>query len=139
MAQLNKQQLQDKCTANNIAFEADATNAQLEELLAPVFETERVAKAAADKEAADKKAVADAAENAKQNAPADFGWAFNVVKLNRAKAWVNATTPGLSGKELEKAVKARYVLIGGLLADQKPVRAPKGNVVNLGADDGSDD
>lgn len=132
---LNKTQMQEKLTANDIEFAPDATNAELEKLLEPVIEAERVAaKAAADKKAAD-----DEAARAAENAPANFDWAFNVVKLNRAKAWVNANTPGLTGKELEKAVKARYALLGGLMANQKPVARAKGNTVNLSADDGSDD
>lgn len=72
---------------------------------------------------------------------ADFSWAYNVVKLNRAKAWVNTAAPGLLGKALEAAVKARYEQIGGLLVEDKPNprRGRASTVVNLGEDDGSED
>lgn len=53
---------------------------------------------------------------------ADFGFAVNRVKLGRALSFVNAQTPGLKGKALAEAVKARYVEIGGLLIEDKPVR-----------------
>lgn len=69
---------------------------------------------------------------------ATFDFAVNVVKLNRAKAYVNANTPGLKGKDLVEAVKERYVELGGLLSGDKPTgKAPKGkkNVVNLADED----
>lgn len=84
-------------------------------------------------------------EAAKTYAP-DYSWAVNVVKLNRAKAYVKqqaaVTGKELSGKELESAVKDRYVLLQGLLAENK-VTAKKavtrGRVHNLAVDDGSED
>lgn len=53
---------------------------------------------------------------------ATFDFAVNVVKLNRAKAWVNQNAEELGnpkGNNLVEAVKARYVELGGLLADQQ--------------------
>jgi len=74
---------------------------------------------------------------------ANFGWAVNVVKLNRAKAYVSQTQPGLKGKELEGAVKERYVALKGLLAENAPQHLPKGKargrVQNMAEDDGSND
>lgn len=73
---------------------------------------------------------------------ADFSWAVNTVKLNRAKAWVNANseTP-LKGKELEAAVKERYIDTKGLLVSEKVARGTKTNAVvqNMADDDGSTD
>lgn len=70
-----------------------------------------------------------------------FDFAVNVVKLNRAKAWVNQQaalngTAAPKGKELVEEVKARYIALGGLLSgDQHAGKAPspksKKNVVNL--------
>lgn len=72
-----------------------------------------------------------------------FDWAVNVIKLNRAIAFVQAGKKGLTGAALEEAVKERYAESGGLLAEDAP--APKGKkkaagkVVNMAPDDGSED
>lgn len=76
---------------------------------------------------------------------ATFDFAVNVVKLNRAKAYVNQqaslnNTPAPKGKELVEAVKARYIELGGLLVDQQlagkaPSPKSKKNVVNLADED----
>lgn len=70
-----------------------------------------------------------------------FDFAINVVKLNRAKAWVNqqATLNGTvapKGEAYVEAVQARYIALGGLLRGQQLAgKAPnprnKKNVVNL--------
>lgn len=72
---------------------------------------------------------------------AEYGWAVNVVKLNRAKAHVNLTTPGLKGKDLEAAVRTRYEELGGLTKDDVTVRQPKAGAKeqNMAEDDGSPD
>lgn len=69
---------------------------------------------------------------------ANYDFAVNVLKLNRARAWVNqnvATLGVLKGADLTDAVRERYVQLGGLLRGE--VRA--GKVVNLADDDGSKD
>lgn len=48
---------------------------------------------------------------------ANFSWAHNHSKLARAKAYVNSNQPGLKGKDLEEAVKERYLEINGLLTE----------------------
>lgn len=64
-------------------------------------------------------------------------WAVSSLKLNRAVAYVQVTSPGLKGAELEGAVKARYIALGGLLVDDKPVRGVgrRGRVVNVADND----
>lgn len=99
----------------------------------------KVAEDAAKKEAAEKVAAEKAAAKVATSV-ADFSFAVNVVKLNRAKAFVNATTPGLKGKELEASVKSRYIALGGLLNGVKVARSGKGGKeVNVADDDGSKD
>lgn len=76
---------------------------------------------------------------------ATFDFAVNVVKLNRAKAWVNqqAALNGVSvpkGKDLVEAVKSRYLELGGLSRDQQlagkaPSPRSKRNIVNLADED----
>ncbi len=73
---------------------------------------------------------------------ATFDFAVNIVKLNRAKAWVNqqAALKGEAapkGKALVEAVKARYIQLGGLLVEQKnALVGRKGrNIVNLADED----
>lgn len=86
--------------------------------------------------------VADTAAAASAEALAEFGWAVNSVKLNRAKAKVREEQPVLKGKALEEAVKAAYVESGGLLKEDAPTaRGGKGGgrVQNMAADDGSQD
>lgn len=82
-----------------------------------------------------------------KNYTPDYGWAVNVVKLNRSKAYVKqiavASGNELKGKELESAVKARYVEIKGLLSEDKVTgkkhAATRGKVVNLAEHDGTPD
>lgn len=63
---------------------------------------------------------------------ADYSFATNVVKLNRAKAYVAQSSPDLKGKALEAAVKERYVELKGLLAQDKPTaRRKNANVQNM--------
>lgn len=53
----------------------------------------------------------------------DYSFAVNIVKLNRAKAWVNQNAEVLgnpTGAKHTEAVKARYEAIGGLLVDDEP-------------------
>lgn len=91
------------------------------------LEPEKVAETAAEKQASDL---------------ADYSWAVNAVKLNRAKAKVqqNPETKALKGKAQEDAVKASYVSMNGLLKGDEPVRAGKGGrVKNMADDDGSKD
>ncbi len=72
--------------------------------------------------------------------PANFDFAVNAVKLNRAKSHVAKTQPELKGTALVAAVKARYIEIGGLLIGDKPQNGKKGGrVVNMADDDGSGD
>lgn len=72
---------------------------------------------------------------------ADFSFAVNVNKLNRAKAYVQqqqvlAAKPALKGKELQEAVKDRYAELGGLLVEDKPNRGRRtGRVQNLADND----
>lgn len=58
-----------------------------------------------------------------------FDFAVNVVKLNRAKAYVDQNAEALGNpknKDYVEAVKTRYVEIGGLLAEQQLAgKAPK--------------
>lgn len=141
---MNKLQMQEKLAAAGIAFDPEATNLQLEALLEPVLaqEKEAAAKKVADEAAAQKAAAeAAAAAQAAANAVADFSFAVNSVKLNRAKKHVQQTQPSLTGMALANAVQQRYVLIGGLLASQKVARAPKagGRMVNVADNDGSVD
>lgn len=71
---------------------------------------------------------------------AEYGWAQNVVKLNRAVAWVAQNSAGLKGKALEEAVKERYILMGGALKGGEKPNAPRAQKeVNLAEDDGSAD
>ncbi len=85
--------------------------------------------------------VREAAPAAKEDKTADFSFAVNAIKLNRAKAHVNATQPGLKGKALEDAVRERYIEIKGLLRGESvPAgRKPRGPVQNMAEDDGSKD
>lgn len=91
----------------------------------------------------DKKGAAPAPTQSEKNASAiaDFSWAVNAVKLNRAKAHVQETSSGLKGKDFENAVKARYVELKGLLAEDKPNRSGKnpGRVKNMADHDGTSD
>lgn len=84
-----------------------------------------------------------AAETEKKNAAAlaDFSWAVSLNKLTRAKAYVKSETPELKGKDLENAVKERYVALHGLLRNEQPIRGKKigGTVVNVADNDGSKD
>lgn len=76
---------------------------------------------------------------------ADLSFAVNVVKLNRAKAYVQKMAPAAKGAEFAKLVKERYVELGGLLIEDKPTAGPRngkmvrGQVVNVAEDDGSKD
>lgn len=73
---------------------------------------------------------------------ADFSWAVNPLKLNRAKAFVQAQNLGLKGGAFGKAVKDRYIALGGLLTENIPVpnRGKRGGKVqNMAEDDGSKD
>lgn len=82
---------------------------------------------------------------AQPQAAIPFEWAVNIVKLNRAIAYVRASKRDLKEKtpEFEEAVKARYVEYAGLLTGDKPTvtgkKAPQSNVVNMADDDGSPD
>lgn len=80
-------------------------------------------------------------QRAAQVNTAAFGWAVNLVKLNRAKAQVKIMQPSLSGSDLESAVRARYEELGGLVRGdfRAPMGKPKGQVENVADDDGSDD
>lgn len=93
----------------------------------------------AKKEPIDPAAVAEA--SAQKSVPgAEFSFAANVVKLNRAKEYVRRTNPSLKGNDFVDAVKERYVEIKGLLNGQEAVRREKGGtVVNVADDDGSKD
>ncbi len=108
----------------------DETKAELEAVL-------EKAQAVAD---APKEPVAPA-----KAAPAreDFSWAVNVVKLNRAIAHIQHTKPELKGKELEAAVKGRYITLKGLLKSEEAARVARhgkrANVQNMADDDGSND
>lgn len=102
------------------------------------------AKPAEEKEPTDPEAVAKTAAEVNAEALADFSWAVNALKLNRAKAFVQSgdDTKNLKGKAFENAVKDRYIALGGLLTEDKPVgRGGKrgGKVQNMADDDGSDD
>lgn len=118
-----KDDLKAQLDAAGIAYEADASLAQLKALL-PV-----------DDEVGAAPVVAT------------YDFAVNVVKLNRAKVWVAeqaklAGTPAPVGAALIAAVKDRYVAIGGLLRDQQLAgktkkRGPK--VVNLADNDDEED
>lgn len=70
---------------------------------------------------------------------ADYSFAVNVVKLNRAKAWVNQNAEALGnpkGAAQTAAIKDRYVAIGGLLAENQKATAPKkGKVKNMADED----
>lgn len=75
-----------------------------------------------------------------------FDFAVNVVKLNRAKMWVNQQAalegkPAPTGAALVAAVKDRYKAMGGLVRGEEAVRTPKrgGRVVNVAPHDGSKD
>lgn len=91
----------------------------------------------------DKKAEGDEGDGGAEVAasPANYDFAVNSVKLNRAKSHIQKTQPELKGNALVAAVKARYVEIGGLLVNDKPQRSGKkgGRVVNMADDDGSGD
>ncbi len=84
---------------------------------------------------------------AAKNYTPDYQWAVNVVKLNRAKAYVRqqaiASGEEKKGKDLEEAVKARYMEIKGLLKEDEPNRLAKGKkagrIVNVAENDGSED
>lgn len=73
--------------------------------------------------------------------PQMYQWAVNVVKLNRAIAYVRTESPTLKAADLEDAVKERYVQLGGLLKEDKTERVAKkgGKVENVAPDDGSAD
>lgn len=75
---------------------------------------------------------------------ATLDFAVNVVKLNRAKAYVQKNAPDTKGAAFAALVKDRYVEIGGLLAADKPVAGMRrgkmtGRLVNLSDNDGSKD
>lgn len=80
-------------------------------------------------------------QNAAQaKALADYSWAVNGVKLQRAQKWVreNELTRALAGAAQDKAIKDRYVAIGGLLRGAQPAGGkPTGAEVNISDDDGS--
>lgn len=85
-------------------------------------------------------AVAATAAEVDAQGLADFSWAAHAVKLNRAKAWVSQQKPAPTGKAFEAAVKARYLDLKGLLAEEKVARQGKGGkTVNMANDDGSAD
>lgn len=88
-----------------------------------------------------KKADDTSETNKTQPDTSGFGWAVNLVKLNRAKAHVNATAPGLKGADFEDAVKERYIALGGLVSGEAPVRQGKSTAreENIAANDGSPD
>lgn len=56
-------------------------------------------------------------------AKAKFDFAANPIKLRRAHAFVNAQQPAVAAADLEEAVKSRYIQIGGLLVEDRPVRS----------------
>lgn len=113
-----------KCEELKIPLTGKESVADLEALLAKGGSTEP---------------VTQAQRNA--DAIAEFGWAVNAIKLNRAKAHVQEDTPSLKGKGFEEAVKARYLELGGLLSENKPVAGGKkgGRVQNMAPNDGSED
>lgn len=82
-------------------------------------------------------------EQVQKEAKADFSFATNPIKLNRAIAYVRGVDASLKGKALEEAVKARYVELKGLLAQEKDQIDRKGKnegkVVNVADNDGSKD
>lgn len=98
----------------------------------------------AEKDPVEPEKVAETAAEAQAAVLADYSWSVNAVKLNRAKAHVqeqqSAAGKPLNGKELEDAVKARYVALGGLLTSDKQQQGGAkrgGRVQNMAADDGS--
>lgn len=75
---------------------------------------------------------------------ADFSFAVNMVKLNRAKAYVQKLAPEAKGAEFSSLVRDRYIELGGLLVADKPIMGARrgkmsGQVVNAADNDGSKD
>lgn len=70
-----------------------------------------------------------------------YSWAFNVHKLRNATDYIKLNQSALTGKDLEMAIKARYIEIkGGIVGEEATkVRPKKGEVVNLADDDGSEE
>ncbi len=71
---------------------------------------------------------------------ADLSFAVNIVKLNRAKAYVQKMAPNAKGEEFAALVKERYLELKGLLIGDKPVVGKKrgkmtGIVVNAADND----
>lgn len=94
------------------------------------------------KDPVDPGTVAGTAAEARANALTGFGWATNAVKLNRAKAFVQQTTPGLTGQALEDAIRERYIELKGLLRGEGAAERtgkPRGVEVNMADNDGSKD
>lgn len=93
------------------------------------------------KKPVDPEEVADAASVSNQASVADYSWAVHSIKLNRSKLYVSQSFPELKGKDLENAVKERYIALHGLLVSDKPQRSQKngGRIVNVAEDDGSKD
>lgn len=80
----------------------------------------------------------------KESKTADLSFAVNVVKLNRAKAYVQKMAPQAKGAEFAGLVKERYVELGGLLTQDKPTAGRRvgkmtGRELNLSDNDGSKD
>lgn len=68
----------------------------------------------------------------------DFSFAVNVVKLNRAKAWVNQNAEALgnpTGAKHTEAIKERYIALGGLLVENRNVATKKAKVKNMADED----
>lgn len=67
-----------------------------------------------------------------------YDWAVNLGKLQRAQRTVLINDPSLQGQALVDAVKARYILMGGLLQKNFSVAATgkkTGVTVNLAPND----
>lgn len=87
-------------------------------------------------------------ETASQEEVASTDYVVNVVKYNRARAWVNAnkeTLGDLKGTHLEAAIRERYEAIGGLVNGKALGRRkvnvhtaakPAGVVKNMATDEG---
>lgn len=117
----SKKEIVKRLKAAGIEHDADASTEELEALL-PEEEEE---------EEEEEKAPAP-----KKDAPSDFSWAANRVKLNRSIAHVNATAPELTGNGREAAVRERYIAIKGLVIGEEIARRGKGGrTENVAAND----
>lgn len=90
--------------------------------------------------------VANTAAERHARSLVNYPWAVNANKVTRALQWVKNNQaflklPMLEADELEAAVKARYIELGGLLSEKLPQNkaASRARVENLADNDEDDD